>query len=389
MKRVAAFVVRRPWLSLGVVILVLAIGGFLVAASGVMPIKASSRHWAVTEWFLHFAMRRSVVTHAALTAPTPPQGLDDMSFVLRGAGHYEAGCRPCHGAPGDPMPRVPFAMTPHPPELPPRMASWSAEQLFYIVKHGVKFTGMPAWPAQERDDEVWAVVAFLRRLPSLDEAGYESLVRGGDSTLPEMSATSRIAPPDIVSTTCARCHGADGQGRGVAAFPKLAGQRAEYMRRAMRAYARGERHSGIMEPIAAGLSAAAVEEAVGYYAGLAKPGAPPPPASEPARRGEMIASRGVPEDDIPSCADCHLPQGHKVNEAYPWLAGQYQEYLAQQLSLLKQRRRGGSEYVRLMHSFVDRLSSAQMDDVATYFSGAARTLAEQGKDVGNDGGHRP
>lgn len=389
MTRIAAFVVRRPWLSLGITIAALAAGGFLVAASGVMPIKASSGHWAITEWVLQFAKRRSVVTHAALTAPAPPAGLDDMSFVLRGAGHYETGCRPCHGAPGDPMPRIPFAMTPHPPDLPQRVTSWSPEQLFYIVKHGVKFTGMPAWPAQERDDEVWAVVAFLRRLPSLDEAAYASLVRGGESLLPELSTTSLVAPPDIVGTTCARCHGADGQGRGIGAFPKLAGQRAEYMRRAMRAYALGERHSGIMEPIAAGLSTAAVEEAVRYYASLPAPGDPPPPASEPARRGEMIASRGVPEDDIPSCGDCHLPQGHKVNEAYPWLAGQYQEYLANQLALLKQRRRGGSEYVRLMHSFVDRLSAEQIDDVATYFSGAPRTLAERGQDVGDDGGHRP
>lgn len=389
MTRIAPFVVRRPWLSIAIAILVLAIGGFLVAASGAVPIKASSRHWAITEWVLQFAKRRSVVTHAALTAPKPPAALDDMSFVLRGAGHFEIGCRPCHGAPGDRMPRIPVAMTPRPPELSPRMGSWSPEQLFYIVKHGVKFTGMPAWPAQGRDDEVWAVVAFLRRLPALDEAGYESLVRGGESALPELSVTSQVAPPDVVSTTCARCHGADGQGRGVAAFPKLAGQRAEYMRRALRAYADGGRHSGIMEPIAAGLSTAAVEEAVSYYASLPSSGDPPAPVSEPARRGQVIASRGVPEDDIPSCGHCHLPHGHKVNEAYPWLAGQYQEYLAQQLTLLKERRRGGSEYVRLMHSFVDRLSPEQIDDVATYFSGAARTLAEQGKDVGNDGGHRP
>lgn len=389
MTRIAAFVVRRPWLSLGIATAALAAGGLLIAVSGVMPIKASSRHWAITEWVLHFAMRRSVVTHAALSAPSPPEGLDDMSFVLRGAGHYETGCRPCHGAPGDPMPRIPFAMTPHPPELSPRVPSWSAKQLFYIVKHGVKFTGMPAWPAQERDDEVWAVVAFLRRLPSLDEAGYASLVRGGESELPELSTTSAVAPPDIVTATCARCHGADGQGRGVAAFPKLAGQRAEYMRRAMRAYAVGERHSGIMGPIAAGLSTAAVGKAVSYYSSLSSPGDPPAPVSEAARRGEMIASRGVPEDDIPSCGHCHLPHGHEVNEAYPSLAGQYHEYLAQQLTLLKQRRRGGSEYVRLMHSFVDRMSVEQIDDAAAYFSGAAAALAERGKDVGDDGGHRP
>lgn len=369
MKRIAGFVVQRPWTSLAIALAALAAGGFLVAASGVMPIKASSRHWAVTEWFLHFAMRRSVVTHA-LMVQDPPKGLDDISFVLRGAGHYETGCRPCHGAPGDVMPRIPHAMTPHPPELQTRVTSWNARQLFYIVKHGVKFTGMPAWPAQGRDDEVWAMVAFLRRLPSLDEAAYDGLVRGGGTALAEMSVTDEVSAPGIVRDNCARCHGADGQGRGVAAFPKLAGQQRAYLRNALEAYASGARPSGIMEPIAAGLSPAALEEAVTYYAALSPLPAAPAPRSVSAERGARIAQRGVPEDDIPSCMHCHAPHGHRINPAYPWLAGQYQEYLAQQLTLLQQRRRGGSEYVRLMHSFVDRLSPEQIDDVAAYFGGA-------------------
>ncbi len=62
----------------------LAIGGFLIAASGIVPIKASSGHWAITDWFLHFAMRRSIATQS-LGIESP--ALDGPGLVLKGAGH--------------------------------------------------------------------------------------------------------------------------------------------------------------------------------------------------------------------------------------------------------------------------------------------------------------
>lgn len=142
----------KRWLLRGTVLAaVLAAGGFLVAASGIVPIKASSGHWAITAWFLNFSSERSVSTHT-IGMSAPP--LDDPGLVLRGAGHYETACRPCHGSPVLPQPRVARGMTPPPPYLPPAIPRWEPEELFYIVKHGIKFTGMPAWPAQERDDEV-------------------------------------------------------------------------------------------------------------------------------------------------------------------------------------------------------------------------------------------
>ena len=90
-------------------ILAVLVGGFVgaiglgVAASGLIPIKASSGHWAITEWMLHFSMRRSIATHT-IGDELPP--LDDAAWVLRGAGHYEAGCKPCHGSPELVEPRV-------------------------------------------------------------------------------------------------------------------------------------------------------------------------------------------------------------------------------------------------------------------------------------------
>src|SRR5688572_17415740 len=161
--------------TVAVLLTVLGIGGFLVAASGIIPIKASSGHWAITRWFFQFAKQRSVVTHT-LTLKAPP--LEEPWLVLKGAGHYEFGCRPCHGSPDLRHPRIAQRLLPVPPYLPQTIHRWDREELFYLVKHGIKFTGMPAWPSQQRDDEVWAMVAFLRAFPELDAEAYQRLVHG-------------------------------------------------------------------------------------------------------------------------------------------------------------------------------------------------------------------
>jgi cytochrome c553 len=355
--------VRHPWLTTGA----MAAGAMIVAAvmviSGVVPIKASSGHWRITAALLDFAKTRSVSTHAwGIDAPP----LDDQALVLRGAGQYESGCLPCHGGPGRRLPPVMAAMTPSPPELTDRLVRWAPEELFSIVKHGIKFTGMPAWPVQQRDDEVWAMVAFLRLMPQLDAAAYHGLAYG--------DANQRSDAPTAVRNVCWRCHGPDGTGRGPGAFPSLAGQRAEYLYLSLRAFADRNRFSGIMSGIAANLDDNGMRAAAAYYAGLAPRAGEP--ADEPSiARGATIASRGVPERDIPACVECHGPTAHPKNPAYPRLAGQHVRYLREQLQLLRERRRGGSANVTLMHVFVDRLRQDEIRDVTLYYGSGATQLS--------------
>ena len=75
-----------------------AVGAFLFAWSGLYNVAATRGHWAVTDWFLHFAMRNSVKTQSMSVGEPPP--LDDMAMIRLGLGHYQGGCAPCHGAPG-------------------------------------------------------------------------------------------------------------------------------------------------------------------------------------------------------------------------------------------------------------------------------------------------
>jgi cytochrome c553 len=349
-----------------------AVGGFLLAASGIIPIKASSGHWPITAWLLKYSMHRSIATHTTgLEAPT----LDEPWLVAKGAGHYETGCRPCHGSPELRGPRVARWMTPHPPYLPPAISHWEPAELFYLVKHGVKFTGMPAWPAQQRDDEVWAMVAFLLAFPKLDAQAYRRLVSGeAGERSGEVAPIGDLAGPqnvpEAVIENCGRCHGVDGRGRGTAAFPSLAGQRAIYLESSLRAFARGDRHSGIMEPVAAGLSEEDMRELAVYYGALVSRVAPG--SSMSVERGRKIAQEGIPMQRVPACVECHGPSSINRNPAYPVLAGQYAEYLVLQLELFHRGQRGGSEYAHLMHPVAGRLTPAQVREVARYFESLGR-----------------
>jgi cytochrome c553 len=162
----------------------------------------------------------------------------------------------------------------------------------------------------------------------------------------------------------------DGRGRGRGAFPKLAGQRPNYLFAALQAFARGERHSGIMEPIAADLSLAEMRALALYYGGLQEPSpASWPQDTTPAiERGKAIASRGIPRQRVPACLHCHGPGTTRRNPVYPELTGQYADYLVLQLELFKRGQRGGSAYARLMHPVAARLTPAQMRDVALYYA---------------------
>lgn len=357
----------------------LALLGGLVAVSGVIPLKASAGHWAVTEWFLQFSKRRSVDTHSL---GTEVWELNDPSLILKGAAHFEFGCRPCHGAPGEPVPRIARGMLPPPPPLGPPAEQYDPDELFHIVKHGLKFTGMPAWPAQQRDDEVWAVVAFLRTLPGMDADRYRALVHGDseEATPIEGMAPTETARgiPGAVERSCARCHGDDGLGRDSEVFPKLAGQRREYIEGALHAYASGERHSGIMEPLSAGLGPEAIRELATYYAELepAAPSSQPPEDPALVEAGRRIAHEGIPGQRVPACVACHEPDGRRARAEYPLLAGQPARYLELQLELFHQGKRGGSPFGHIMQEVAERLKPEQRRAAAAYFS--ARPAQEPG-----------
>lgn len=369
-------------LEFGTVFGVLTLAGLLVVVLGLVPIRASSGHWAITKWFLDFAKQRSVSTYSMRT--TVPR-LDDPALVLKGAGQFETSCRPCHGAPDLRFPRVAASMLPAPPDLGIAVGEWTPAELFTIVKHGIKFTGMPAWPALHRDDEVWATVAFLRILPRLNADEYRLLVTGRapgyEAAAPIAEITGSEKGVREVEERCARCHGLDGRGRGIGAFPRLAGQHAAYLFHSLRAYADGRRQSGVMAPVARGMTEREMREFATYYAGLdpavgthGESGDLPVDSADTGAvaRGRIIAHRGIPSQKVPACVECHGPTEPHPRSEYPMLAGQYPEYLRLQLELFAAGHRGGSAWSHLMHEVGPRLTAEQRRDVAAYYGSLTR-----------------
>jgi cytochrome c553 len=247
------------WKRLAGLVLAGVAGALLFSWMGLVSIAASSGHFAVTGWFLHWTMQNAVRTQSLAVEMPEDLDLGDPALVRRAAGHFATGCAPCHGGPGVPQSPVVRSMTPMPPRLEGNVSEWSDRELFWIVKHGIKYSGMPAWPGEARDDEVWAQVAFLRALPEMSRERYAALALGvGQASGTIEAGSDTTAAPDAsvepALVDCARCHGRDGlgsgagEGKGGGAFPIIAGQSEAYLWATLDAYASGRRESGFMEP---------------------------------------------------------------------------------------------------------------------------------------------
>jgi cytochrome c553 len=338
--------------------------GALFMWSGIYSVAASRGHWPVTEWFLTFVMQNSVKTHA-ISIEVPR--LDNADLVALGAAHFHSGCAYCHGAPGIPISPIAQAMLPPPPDLASDMRPWRDRELFWIIKNGIKYTGMPAWSVQQRDDEVWALTAFLRRLPGLDATRYRELALGGLQVPPQSGESlvkSETTSPAIGA--CARCHGAD-QSRPISSLvPVLHGQSAEFIVMSLKAYASAQRASGIMQPLARALSSDELQRVADYYAALPKPPAPHESGDSSAiKRGRGIARNGDPSARIPACMGCH---GEDALQTYPRLAGQNLPYMINRLRLWKSGLVPGTPTEAIMAPIARTLSESQIEDVAAYYA---------------------
>ena len=343
------------------------VGPVLVAWSGVYHVAASRGHPEWLNQVLELGMERSVAVHSA-SVNVPP--LDEPGMVALGAGHFAAGCASCHGGPGEPVNPVYDHMLPSPPKLEEHADDWEAGQLYWIVRHGLQYAGMPGWSGEGRGDEVWPMVAFLRVLPELDETAYEDLARGNMAsvaTSPDAIAeTGRSGTP---MTACARCHDTPQAPPTSVLVPRLGGQSEAYLLRALQAYKHDTRQSGYMEPVASELEEDDFAPLAAYYATMTSP----PPEAEPASAelvaaGRVLAERGNREAGVPACGQCH---GAGASPEYPRLAAQPAAYLEAQLALWRAGGRTGTDHGRLMAVIAERLTPEEAQAAAAYYQSLA------------------
>jgi mono/diheme cytochrome c family protein len=171
-------------------IVTLAAGALLIAVvaavlvhMGSFDVAADKPHSQPVFWLMNTVRERSVAIRAADI--TVPGNLAEAKRIASGAAQYDEMCSLCHLAPGMKRTEISRGLYPRAPELRRKSELTPAEQ-FWVVKHGLKMTGMPAWGVTHNDELLWDVVAFLRKLPELTADQYQTLVKSGPKSHDEM-----------------------------------------------------------------------------------------------------------------------------------------------------------------------------------------------------------
>lgn len=186
MSSLAASRMTRRWLIaalIGSAILAVIGTASLVVYLGAYDIAADTPHSQPVFWFMTTVRERSIAARAAdVVVPT---GLDDPKRIASGAAEYDEMCSGCHLAPGMKRTEISRGLYPRAPELR-RGSDLTPAEEFWVVKHGIKMTGMAAWGVTHDDELLWDVVAFLRKLPELTTDQYQALVKSAPKTHDEM-----------------------------------------------------------------------------------------------------------------------------------------------------------------------------------------------------------
>lgn len=147
----------------------LAVAGFIY--SGIYNIAADVPHTRPVFWMIETLREHSIAQHAkGLKAPD----LEDSQLILTGGPDYAEMCAGCHLKPGEIDSEIRRALYPQPPNLA-QPSKRRPEEMFWVIKHGIKMTAMPAWGGTHDDERMWGMVAFIRKLPTLSPGQYQIL----------------------------------------------------------------------------------------------------------------------------------------------------------------------------------------------------------------------
>jgi mono/diheme cytochrome c family protein len=147
-------------------------GALFVIYSGAYNVGTNNHDNAFMNWVLDTAMTRSVQRHARGISVPP---LSDSTLIDLGFREYR-GCTGCHGAPGIPPGPMAKGLWPEAPDLAKTADDWTPAQLFWIIKNGLKFTSMPAWGPTRDDQRLWALTAFVHKLPRISASEYKAMM---------------------------------------------------------------------------------------------------------------------------------------------------------------------------------------------------------------------
>lgn len=176
--------------SLFIIAIIGLIGGGLFIYSGLYPMGADVPHNKLSYWMLETLRERSIARAASTTQV--PDDLNTSDRLLAGGADYNDMCAGCHLEPEVKESDFTIGLYPSPPNLTaaPQDHGHSSgsdehgkdaeiQRQFWIIKHGIKASGMPAWGPTHSDERIWNMVSFLQRLPSLTKEQYQILTARG------------------------------------------------------------------------------------------------------------------------------------------------------------------------------------------------------------------
>lgn len=188
---------------------------------GVGNVAADDPHSRPVYALIETARERSIEVRAAKLQL--PANLNDPERIRQGAGNYNAMCVTCHLSPEAAATEMSKGLYPAPPNLSKQPVA--AAEAFWVIKHGIKASGMPAWGGSMDDEFIWNMAAFLQELPKLDKNGYQALVEssnghshGGSETGGHSHGGDAIEDHHAGKTIATHVH-ADGKAHSHAAEP--------------------------------------------------------------------------------------------------------------------------------------------------------------------------
>lgn len=166
-------VTRHSLITIAVLASATAIGLGIFIWAGIYNIGADDAHSRPVYSMLQVIRDRSIIKQSK--ALHPPPNLADLALIRQGAGNYDAMCTGCHLAPGMEATELSKGLYPSPPDFA-QLGKGNPAHHFWVIKHGIKASGMPAWGKSMSDEYIWGMVAFLKRTPTLDADAYQALV---------------------------------------------------------------------------------------------------------------------------------------------------------------------------------------------------------------------
>lgn len=165
--------------TIGISLVCTALAALLFVYSGIDDVAADKNHSGFKRWLFSTVKNMSTSSQSSdLKIPN----LSERKLVLEGIVAYEDSCSGCHGTPGKKPGPISTALSPPAPWLggvTEPLSKGVLKRSFWATKYGIEMTGMPGWSKRKRDSEIWAIMAALRKFPSLDRASYMELLEEG------------------------------------------------------------------------------------------------------------------------------------------------------------------------------------------------------------------